>query len=118
MYNYNEAINFLTSKFSNLKSIYESEIDEYEGLPYIFYESVFIKYIVEKINSRDEVELYNIFNFVEDMLLNGDEEIKNLIEVAVIESLYYEEDFSSFNTFLPTFYGDLTKKSFESFETH
>lgn len=113
MYNYNESINLLINRFPKLKSIYEENIDDYKDLPYVFYESVFVKYVMDKVHYYDEVELSTIFSFVEDLLLNGDEKTKNLIDVAVIESLYYEKDFAEFNKSLLKFYGKLTKKSFE-----
>ena len=114
MFNYEESINILVNKFPKLKLIYEDNIDDYEDLPYVFYESVFVKYIINTIHLHNEVELSIIFNFVEDLLLNGDEKARNLVEVAVIESLYYEKDFIEFNKFLSKFYGELTRKSFEA----
>lgn len=113
MYNYSESIKILTTKFPILKAAYEDDIEYYEDLPYVFYEDVFIKHIMDKTQSNDEVELRNIFNFVEDMLFNGDDEIKNLIGVAVVESLYYENDFAWNDKSLSKMYGALTKKSFE-----
>lgn len=113
MYSYSESINLLINEFPKLKSIYEENIDEYEDLPYVFYESVFVKYIMDKVHTYDEIELNTIFNFVENLLINGDEKTKNLIDVAVIESLYYENDFTEFNKVLSKFYGKLTRKSFE-----
>ena len=113
MYNYSESIKILTTKFPILKAAYEDDIEYYEDLPYVFYEDVFIKHIMDKTQSNDEAELRNIFNFVEDMLFNGDDEIKNLIGVAVVESLYYENDFAWNDKSLSKMYGALTKKSFE-----
>lgn len=112
MYKYKEAINILISNFSELQKIYEDNLEDYEDLPYVFYESVFVKFILDKVNYRDENKLKAIFFFVEDMLANGDEEIKNLIGVAIIESLYYEED-SKTKEILSRYFGGLTKKSFE-----
>ncbi|MCX7656790.1 MAG: hypothetical protein N2Z76_09730 [Treponemataceae bacterium] len=51
--------------------------------------------------------------FIEDILENGDKEIKNPIEVAIIESLYYEEN-SKAKELLAKYFGPLTKKSFEN----
>ena len=113
MYNYNESINLLLDRFPLLKSTYENNIYDYEGLPYVFYESVFVKYIMDKIQSFNEIELINIFNFIEELLLRGDEGIRNLVGVAVIESLYHEKSFNDFNMPLSRFYGKLTKKSFD-----
>ena len=112
MYKYKEAVAILINNFSELRKVYEENIDDYEDLPYVFYESVFVKFILDKVNYCDEDKLKAIFIFVEDMLANGDEETKNLIGVAIIESLYYEED-SKTKEILLKYFGKLTQKSFE-----
>ncbi len=112
MYRYNETIKILINKFPELEKIYVENIDDYEGLPYVFYESVFVKYILDKVNSNDDDVLKEIFSFVEDMFVNGDDETKNLIGVAVVESLYHEENLK-FKEVLQRYFGELTKKSYE-----
>ena len=112
MYRYNETIKILINKFPELEKIYVENIDDYEGLPYVFYESVFVKYILDKVNSNDDDVLKEIFSFVEDMFVNGDDETKNLIGVAVVESLYYEENLK-FKEIIQRYFGELTKKSYE-----
>ena len=112
MYKYKESISILINKFPELRKVYEENIDDYEELPYVFYESVFVKYILDKVDCYDETKLKIIFIFVEDMLANGDEDTKNLIGVAIIESLYYEEDLKTKEKLL-RFFGELTKKSFD-----
>lgn len=112
MYKYKEAIDILTNRFPELKKVYEDNFDDYEDLPYVFYESVFVKFILDKVSQYDENKLKAAFFFVEEMLANGDEETKNLIGVAVIESLYFEED-SKIKEILSEFFGELTKKSYE-----
>jgi len=114
MYSYSDATNLLIDKFPALKLVYIKDLYEYEGLNYAFYESVFVKYIMEKIHLSDEMSLNIIFNFIEDILQNGDDEIKNLVEVAVIESLYFEEDFRKRKVGLTKFFGKLTLQSFSS----
>ena len=69
MYRYNETIKILINKFQELEKIYVENIDDYEGLPYVFYESVFVKYILDKVNSNDDDVLKEIFSFVEDMFV-------------------------------------------------
>ena len=112
MYSYENAINLALNKFVILKQIYNENVEDYEDLPYVFYESEFVKYIMCKSINSDEKELVEIFDFIEDMLSNGDTEIVNLIEVAVVESLSYENNFHDFNKIASKFYGELTKKSF------
>ncbi|UWV46589.1 hypothetical protein N1236_13625 [Acetivibrio thermocellus] len=112
MYRYEEAINILINKFPELKKVYIENIDDYEGLPYVFYESVFVKFILDKVNSDDDDKLRTIFDFIEDMLVNGDDETKNLIGVAVVESLYYEKS-SEIKERLQKYFGELTRKNYE-----
>ena len=112
MYKYKDAISILINKFPELRKVYEENIDDYEDLPYVFYESVFMKFILDKVNCYDEDKLKTIFDFVEDMLDTGDEQTRNLIGVAIIESLYYEKD-SKVKEILLRYFGELTKKSFE-----
>ncbi|HOJ99517.1 MAG TPA: hypothetical protein PLW34_08155 [Termitinemataceae bacterium] len=113
MYEYKEAISVLIDNFPELRKVYEENIDDYKELPYVFYESVFFKFIMNTVYSYDEEKLKAIFSFIEDMLKNGDKEIKNLIEVAIIESLYYEEN-SKAKELLAKYFGPLTKESYKN----
>jgi len=112
MYKYNEAISILLNKLPELRKVYEENMDDYEDLPYVFYESVLVKFILNKVSCYEEDKLKTIFIFVEDMIANGDEKTRNLIEVAIIESLYYEKD-SKVKEIVLKFFGELTKKSYE-----
>ena len=112
MYKYNMSIEMLVNKFPQIKKIYDDDKEYYKDLPYVFYESVFTKYIVSIVNLKDNNMLLEIFNFIEDMLLNGDEEVNNLVDVAVIESLYYDENFNDIYKVIINFCGELTKNSF------
>ena len=114
MYNYNDAILILTNRFLEIKEIYELNKDDYENLPYVFYESVFVKYIVENANSDNKVVLNDIFNFIENMLINGDDKTKNLLEVAVIESLYFEKSILDKNSICIVIQEDKIKQTLDS----
>lgn len=113
MYSYEESITMLITRFPSLKLVYEDDVDYYEGLPYIFYEDVFSKYILDKVEPYNESKLLEIFDFVEDMLENGDDKTKNLVGVAVVENLYYDERFAWDDKSVLRFYGKLTKQSFQ-----
>ena len=113
MYKYDMAIEMAINEFPKVKKIYEEDKEYYIDLPYVFYESVFTKYIVSVVKLKDNNMLLKIFNFIEDMLLNGDEEVNNLIDVAIIESLYYDENFNDMYKIIMDFCGELTKKSFD-----
>ena len=111
MYDYEDSINILISKFPLLRPMYEENIEDYDGLPYIFYESIFVKYINEIVDLHNESKIIEVADFLEDMLKNGDVGIKNLIEVAVIESLYFERK-PQITTALMNYLGSLAKSSY------
>jgi hypothetical protein len=112
MYKYDDAISLLIDRFPELKSTYEENIDDYEYLPYVFYESIFTKFVLKIIRSKETKKTKEIFTTVEDFMQNGDNEFRNLIDVAIIESLYFEEDYSIFSKEISQFYGKLTEQSF------
>ncbi|MBA4689178.1 MAG: hypothetical protein H2184_18785 [Candidatus Galacturonibacter soehngenii] len=113
MYNYDDTIKILVNRFSEMNEIYESDKDYYEDLPYVFFESIFVKFIVKNANSNNKELLSEIFNFVEDMLKNGDDKVVNLLEVAVIESIYFESNIFDKKS-LERYFGDLTLKSYNA----
>jgi len=112
MYSYDEAITSLVSRFSELKEVYELDKDYYEDLPYVFYESEFVKFVVKTANANNKKTLIEIFEFVEDMLKNGDEKVKNLLEVAVIESIYFDNSVTDKKE-IESYFGTLTLKSYQ-----
>lgn len=113
MFEYKNAIQLLLQKFPVLRKEYESDVEYYKNLPYVFYESVFVEYIVQRIKNRDEKELTAIFKMVEQLLLKSDPKIQNLMGVAIVESLFFEPDFKCFWPYLYGFCGELTKKNFD-----
>ena len=113
MYIYREAIKLLIDQFPEMKNIFEAEKEEYFDVPYVFYESVFTRYIMTKLRGEEWQEVQKIFDFVEDMFLNGDSEIKNLVGVAIVESIFFEKDFKELYPVILKYCGEKTKESFE-----
>jgi len=118
LYKYSESNNILMDRFPRMKSIYAKDVDTdgtpfYQDIPYVFYEGEFSRYILREIDTQNEEELKTIFDFIEDMFLNGDDEIKNLIGVAVVEHLVTEEAFMRSYKKLAGIMGKLTIQSFE-----
>ncbi len=112
MYAYDEVIETLVRRFSEMKDIFEQDEDYYEDIPYVFYESEFVKFIVSCANDRKQELLIRIFDFVEDLLRNGDERVVNLIEVAVVESLFFDKDIVD-KKVLEKYFGSMTMKSYQ-----
>ena len=118
MYEYKNAIDILTKRFSEMEKKFLNNKDFYEGLPYIFYESVFEKYVVMQIETKNVKLMKKIFIFIEDLLENGDDELKELIDVAVVESLFFEGNSKQLIGDALTFFGNLTKLSFDRFNNN
>jgi len=112
MYTYEDAIPILINKFPEMKTIYEEDSDYYEDIPYVFYESEFESFILKCSKNNDGERLEEIFEFVESLLSSGDEIIVNLVEVSIIESLYFERAISN-EKLLISYFGPLTLESYE-----
>ena len=113
MYIFQDAIKILTEQFPEMKKIFEADEEEYFDVQYGFYETEFAKYITSKLRGEDWQEVQKIFDFVEDMFLNGDNEIKNLVGVAIVESIFFEKDFKELYPVILKYCGEKTKESFE-----
>ena len=110
---YNNAIEIITEAFKEMKNIYSNNIEDYVNLPYAFYESEFVPFIMLKLKQNDLVILNEIFNFIEKLFLSGDDMIVNLVEVAVVESLFFEKNYTKYESAILNLCGKQTRHSFE-----
>ncbi|MBI9051625.1 MAG: hypothetical protein JEZ00_19535 [Anaerolineaceae bacterium] len=116
MYSFDDAIFLLIDKFPMLGSVYKEYEYLYKDSQFVFYGVEFIRYIIDVANQRNTKELQTIFDFVEDMLVNGDETTQNLIEVEIVERLFLKQDEPDIEE-LKLYFGKLTMKSYkECFE--
>lgn len=61
--------------------------DEQPGV-YIIFEDILVPFIFEMLRSQDKSDiLHRIFDFLEQMALHPDEDIRNVVEVGVCESM-------------------------------
>ncbi len=111
MYVYDEVITTLINQFTEMKAIFEQDEEYYEDLPYVFYESEFVKFIASCANNNKHEVLAKLFDFIEDLLKNGDEKVVNLVEVAVVESIYFDTSITD-KVMVESYFGSLTKKSY------
>ena len=117
LYTLNDANRLLTDEFPEMKRLYDEESDYYSDLEYLFYEDVFVPYVVKSLGENNDNELKKIFGFVENLLKNGDGELINMVGVAVVESLCNDDDFGSHKDTIFNIAGTLTIDSFtESLE--
>lgn len=109
---YSNANRLLMAEFPELKEIYCNNIDEYSDLPYAFYESEFVPFIMDQLRQNCLSNLNKVFSFIEKLFIEGDEMIVNLIGVAVVESLYFENDYNKYKNMIFNLCGEKTRKSF------
>ncbi len=112
MYKYKKAINLIINNFEEIKKIYENDKDYYIDLPYLFYESVFLPYIINCFNNSNFNMLVKIFDLIEDIMKNGDEELVNLIEVSIVESIYFDDKIENKEKLIK-FFKRLTRESYD-----
>ncbi len=111
MYKYEEAIELITNNFNEMKKIYESDKEYYIDIPYVFYESVFEPYIIKCFNNYNFIMLKKIFDLLEDIMENGDENLVNLIEISIIESIYFDKNIENKGELIK-FFKKLTMESY------
>jgi|GEM_PF-1755884 len=115
MLKFEDANDLLVKAFPEMAEIYEREHNYYNGLEYCFYESEFEPFIVEQLKNNNELQIRRICSFVEDMLANGDDELINLLGVAVIESLYFDSCAENQWHILDTIFSHCGEKTRQSF---
>jgi hypothetical protein len=96
-----------------MENIYNNHIEEYRDLPYAFYESEFVPFIMTQLQLNNLPMLSKIFGFIERLFSDGDEMTANLAEVAIVESLFFENDYSKYENMILSLCGEKTRKSFE-----
>ena len=111
MYKYKNAINIIICKFDDVRVKYEQNKEDYEDLPYVFYENLFLKYIIDILNKNEADKLFEIFNLLEKLLDDGDEEIINLVEVSIIESLFFDVTINH-KSAMVQYFGKKSKESY------
>jgi len=113
---YSNANDLLFNEFEEMKTAFEINFEDYdydsEHKCYAIYERELTPYILKQLRENNTPELKKIFNFVEKLMTGGDFELANMVAVAVVESLYFEEDFDDFKYELLKFCGKATLQSF------
>ena len=59
----------------------------------LFYESEFTPYIMKLIDTNSITQLKEVFEFIEKLLEMGDERLRTVVGVSVVESLFFENKF-------------------------
>ena len=97
MYTYAEIVNELLAEFPEISKNYEEEItwikdtflgQDTEGQT-VYFDRCFCDYIGRLLvdESQDDIKIEKIFAFLEDMAVSEDQEVRNLLQVTVLEYL-------------------------------
>ena len=110
-----ELNRMLIRKFPELEKSYYDEVSWQEGDEtgsHVVYGDVLNPYIRECISKGNISKLKEIFEFIEDLIVTGDNYADNVVSVSVLESvldlIFYDEDIFSL-------LGNESKKIVESF---
>ena len=97
MYTYAEIVNELLAEFPEISKNYAEEIawikDTFKGQEIggqtIYFDRCFCDYIGRLLvdESQDDIKIEKIFAFLEDMAVSEDQEVRNLLQVTVLEYL-------------------------------
>jgi aromatic ring-opening dioxygenase LigB subunit len=112
MYKYDDATKILINKISELMVIFSEDEEYYSISPYLLYGSEFSDYILKIIKDNDIEKIKEVFDFIEDLLADGDEQLQTLISTTVIESLFFEKNFMDDYDCLKKYFGVQTLNSF------
>ncbi len=97
MYTYAEIVNELLAEFPEISKNYEEEItwikDTFQGQDTegqtVYFDRCFCDYIGRLLvdESQDDIKIEKIFAFLEDMAVSENQEVRNLLQVTVLEYL-------------------------------
>lgn len=90
---------------------YENSLD----LPYVIYGECFASYIRKMITENNTKELTHIFTFLEEMAESEDEDVRDLLQVAILETFW--EDKYVFSL-VKKYMHPHTKRIFDSIEEY
>ncbi len=84
-----EMNELLISKFLELKEQYEGVLEFNDGDvgSHVVYGDIFVPYIIEKTNAKDETCIKKIFGFIDDLLESKIDYYEDVVTTTVIEDL-------------------------------
>ena len=97
MYTYAEIVNELLAEFPEINKNYAEEMawikdtfkDQETDGQTVYFDRCFCDYIGRLLvdESQDDIKIEKIFAFLEDMAVSEDQEVRNLLQVTVLEYL-------------------------------
>jgi len=90
---YQEMNRILWDRFPQLRTQLSQCMSEYECGPHVLYEvalNPYVKEVLEKDNNDEKC--CQVFEFFEELATSGDEEVRNLLQVTLLEALWDEKE--------------------------
>ena len=114
---YGQANALLIDEFEEMKNAYSNDLEEYDdgdvNSCYTLYEREFTPFVLKHIKENNAKKLKQIFDFVEKLMSSDDAELINMVAVAVIESLYFDNAREAHKDILLKYCGEKTLLSFK-----
>ena len=82
-------------RFPEVRERYIKEISWQDGDDtgaHVVYEDAFSPFVIEKLKAKDEKSLFEIYDFVEELLETGDKYADEVIALSLIEPLIFREN--------------------------
>ena len=111
-----ELNSILMDEFEILKVAFDED-GGYDDYPCSFYDEQFVPYIVKQLNEGNDKELEKIFKFIEMLFVEGDKHVVYVLDVSLVESLYFEPDFKKHRDKVFSLCGEKTRYSFDMMES-
>jgi hypothetical protein len=113
MYTAKNTMNKILDTFPDFKGRYEKHVNEWDdttGLRTIHSDiDTFFDYISDKLENNENYDYQLTFSIVEELLVNGDEEVSNAIAMMFLESLLNHSSHGDFP--IDSFFNYLGKES-------
>lgn len=89
---YNDLINMLVYTFPHLEKEVEVFLSSDGKLCHVLYESILCPYVNNLLQNDSKKELNIVFDFYEKMAMCEDDEVKNLLQVTLLENLMVNKE--------------------------
>lgn len=115
MMNYENIVELLLMEFPRIKKE-DAYDDDLLDLPHCVFGIVFVSYVVKLCKNRNDSILIKVGEFLERMALSEDVNVRNVLEVSVLESLVYDDDYNLIKGDLKHYLKELTLKEIQYWE--
>lgn len=110
---YKKSIDLLCHEFPDISAELENHF-ELSGLPHCVFDILFVPYILKISSKKDVQELKKIGNFLEQMAVSSDSNVRELLNVSVLEPLIQSKE--SAIEILKAYLGENTQKEMQYWE--